>query len=214
MNKRIVHDALILTAFTLVLGLVLALVYGVTKAPIEAANQAAAQQAYMAVFEEADSFESIAKTINYFSSTNFALNKAAATAGVQEQGFSDTIDDIQVAKDAAGETLGYVITVTAKDGSQGSITFSVGIQNDGTVNGYSITATSETPGLGLKASEEEFYGQFQGKNVDAFTVVKQAPQSDNEIEAISGSTITSKAMANGCNAAIYYFQNQLVGGAQ
>lgn len=202
MNKRIVHDALILTAFTLVLGLVLALVYGVTKAPIEAANQAAAQQAYMAVFEEADSFETM------------ELDKAAATAVVQEQGFSDTIDDIQVAKDAAGETLGYVITVTAKDGSQGSITFSVGIQNDGTVNGYSITATSETPGLGLKASEEEFYGQFQGKNVDAFTVVKQAPQSDNEIEAISGSTITSKAMANGCNAAIYYFQNQLVGGAQ
>ena len=202
MNKRIVHDALILTAFTLVLGLVLALVYGVTKAPIEAANQAAAQQAYMAVFEDADSFETM------------ELDKAAATAVVQEQGFSDTIDDIQVAKDAAGETLGYVITVTAKDGSQGSITFSVGIQNDGTVNGYSITATSETPGLGLKASEEEFYGQFQGKNVDAFTVVKQAPQSDNEIEAISGSTITSKAMANGCNAAIYYFQNQLVGGAQ
>ena len=202
MNKRIVHDALILTAFTLVLGLVLALVYGVTKAPIEAANQAAAQQAYMAVFEKADSFETM------------ELDKAAATAVVQEQGFSDTIDDIQVAKDAAGETLGYVITVTAKDGSQGSITFSVGIQNDGTVNGYSITATSETPGLGLKASEEEFYGQFQGKNVDAFTVVKQAPQSDNEIEAISGSTITSKAMANGCNAAIYYFQNQLVGGAQ
>ena len=202
MNKRIVHDALILTAFTLVLGLVLALVYGVTKAPIEAANQATAQQAYMAVFEEADSFETM------------ELDKAAATAVVQEQGFSDTIDDIQVAKDAAGETLGYVITVTAKDGSQGSITFSVGIQNDGTVNGYSITATSETPGLGLKASEEEFYGQFQGKNVDAFTVVKQAPQSDNEIEAISGSTITSKAMANGCNAAIYYFQNQLVGGAQ
>ena len=202
MNKRIVHDALILTAFTLVLGLVLALVYGVTKAPIEAANQAAAQQAYMAVFEEADSVETM------------ELDKAAATAVVQEQGFSDTIDDIQVAKDAAGETLGYVITVTAKDGSQGSITFSVGIQNDGTVNGYSITATSETPGLGLKASEEEFYGQFQGKNVDAFTVVKQAPQSDNEIEAISGSTITSKAMANGCNAAIYYFQNQLVGGAQ
>ena len=202
MNKRIVHDALILTAFTLVLGLVLALVYGVTKAPIEAANQAAAQQAYMAVFEEADSFETM------------EFDKEAATTLVQEQGFSDTIDDIQVAKDAAGETLGYVITVTAKDGSQGSITLSVGIQNDGTVNGYSITATSETPGLGLKASEEEFYGQFQGKNVDAFTVVKQAPQSDNEIEAISGSTITSKAMANGCNAAIYYFQNQLVGGAQ
>ena len=66
MNKRIVHDALILTAFTLVLGLVLALVYGVTKAPIEAANQAAAQQAYMAVFEEADSFEAMERQQHLF----------------------------------------------------------------------------------------------------------------------------------------------------
>lgn len=45
----------------------------------------------------------------------------------------------------------------------GSITFSVGIQNDGTVNGYSITSISETPGLGMKAQEEDFYGQFENK---------------------------------------------------
>lgn len=38
MNKKIVHDALILTAFTLVLGLILGLVHEITKAPIEAAN--------------------------------------------------------------------------------------------------------------------------------------------------------------------------------
>lgn len=86
-------------------------------------------------------------------------------------------------------------------------------QNDGTVNGYSITDISETPGLGMKAEEEDFYSQFENKTVDKFTVVKQKPASDDQIEAITGSTITSKAMANGCNAAIYYFQNAL-GGAQ
>ena len=126
---------------------------------------------------------------------------------VADAGYSDTIDDVQQALDAEGNALGYVITVTAKDGSQGSITFSVGIQNDGTVNGYSITDISETPGLGMKAEEEDFYSQFQNKKVDNFTVVKNAPSSDDEIEAITGSTITSKAMANGCNAAICYFQN-------
>ena len=45
MNKKIVHDALILFAFTLVLGFVLGLVYGITKDPIEAADLAAAQAA-------------------------------------------------------------------------------------------------------------------------------------------------------------------------
>jgi electron transport complex protein RnfG len=65
----------------------------------------------------------------------------------------------------------------------------------------------------MKAEEEDFYSQFEDKNVSEFTVVKQTPSADSEIEAITGSTITSKAMANGCNAAIYYFQNAL-GGAQ
>ena len=48
MNKRIVHDALILTAFTLVLGFILALVQGITAEPIDKANKAAAQKAYQA----------------------------------------------------------------------------------------------------------------------------------------------------------------------
>ena len=201
MKKQIVHDALVLAAFTLVLGFILALVYGITKDPIDAANAAAAQAAYQAVFEDADTFDSV------------EYDKDAADELLSDNGFSDTIDDIQSAKDADGNGLGYVITVTAKDGSQGSITFAVGIQNDGTVNGYSITSISETPGLGMKAEDEDFYSQFEGKLVDSFTVVKQKPSADNEIEAITGSTITSKAMANGCNAAIYYFQNEL-GGAQ
>jgi electron transport complex protein RnfG len=64
----------------------------------------------------------------------------------------------------------------------------------------------------MKATEEAFYSQFENKNVDTFTVVKAAPSADNEIEAISGSTITSKAMANGVNACILYFQNEFAGG--
>ena len=136
----------------------------------------------------------------------------SAAALLAENGYVDEIEDVQVAADDSGNPIGYVLTVTAKDASQSTITFSVGIQNDGTVNGYSITSIAETPGLGMKAQEEAFYGQFEGKNVDSFTVVKSAPAAENEIESISGSTITSKAMANGVNACICYFQNVLEGG--
>ena len=86
-----------------------------------------------------------------------------------QNGYSDDIEAVNTALDASGNPLGYVLTVTAKDGSQGSITFSVGIQNDGTVNGYSITSISETPGLGMKAQEEPFYSQFEGKNCLLYT---------------------------------------------
>ena len=202
MNKRIVHDALVLFAFTVVLGLLLAVVYGITKAPIEKVNYEKTQAAYKQVFEDADSFEAYAD-----------FDADAANDLVAENGYSDEIEDVQVAEDASGNTLGYVITVTAKDASQSTITFSVGIQADGTVNGYSITDISETPGLGMKAQEEDFYSQFEGKQVDSFTVVKSTPTADNEIESISGSTITSKAMANGVNACLVYVQNVLTGGA-
>lgn len=201
-TKKIVHDAVILTAFTLVLGFLLGLVYEVTKKPIADANAAAAQAAYQEVFADADSFEALE-----------GFDKKAATDLVVAEGYTDSIDDVQVAKDASGSELGYVITVTAKDASQSTITFSVGIQNDGTVNGYSVTSIAETPGLGMKVEDESFYSQFQNKLVDVFTVVKNAPAADNEIEAISGATISSKAMANGVNAALTYFRSEL-GGAQ
>ena len=202
MNKKIVHDAMILTAFTLVIGLILGMVYMITKPRIDAANLEAAQKAYKEVFETADSFEALAD-----------FDKNEATDYIVSQGYTDSLDDVQVAKDAYGNTVGYVITVTAKDASQATITFSVGIQNDGTVNGYSITDIAETPGLGMKAQDADFIAQFRNKLVDAFTVVKNPPASDSEIESISGATITSKAIANGCNAALVYFRDQL-GGAQ
>ncbi len=180
MNKKIVHDALILTVFTVVIGFILGLVYEITKDPIAKAEEATAQAAYKAVFEDADSF------------STYDFDAEAAASLLEQNGYS----------------------VTAKDGSQGNITFSVGIKNDGTVNGYSVTSMSETPGLGDKAKTEDFSKQYKNKNVDSFTVVKQAPSADNEIEAISGATITSKAMTNGVNACITYFQNELEGGAE
>ena len=201
-TKKIVHDALILTAFTLVLGFLLGLVYEITKQPIADANAAAAQEAYKAVCADADSFEALE-----------GFDKNAATEEVVAAGYEDSIDDVQVAKDASGADIGYVITVTAKDGSQSTITFSVGIQSDGTVNGYSVTSIAETPGLGMKVEDESFYSQFQGKLVDTFNVVKNTPAADNEIEAISGATISSKAVTNGVNAALTYFRSEL-GGAQ
>lgn len=200
MNKKIVHDALVLMAFSLVLGGILGAVYQITLPAITQAEYEKTQAAYQAVFADAESFETV------------EFDEAAAEAMMTSGGFKDSIDDVQRAV-IGGETAGYVITVTAKDGSQGSITLSVGIRNDGTVNSYSITSIAETPGLGMKATEADFIANFEGKNVSEFVVVKSAPAADNEIEAIAGSTITTDAVANAVNAAIVYFQS-LVGGAQ
>ena len=201
MNKSVVKNALILAAFTLVCGLVLGFVYDLTKDRIAAADLEALHEAYQEVFEEASTFEAI------------EYDEDEANELVSEAGYSDTIDDVQGAYDADGTLLGYVFTVTAKDGSQGSITLCIGMMLDGTMNGYSITDSSETAGLGSKASDEEFASQFVDVLVEAFEVVSYTTSDVSKVESISGATITSKAVANACNAAILYF-NELTGGTE
>ena len=202
MNKKIVHDALILAAFTLVLGFVLGLVYGITKEPIAAAEKAALDEAYKVVFADAASFEEEA---------SFDAEAAATVIAASEYP-NDEITAVNKALDGSGNVLGYVINVTSHEGSQADISFSVGIQNDGTLNGYSITAISETPGLGVLVQEEPFYSQFQGKAEESYSVVKSAPAADNEIQAVTGATISSRAITNGVNACLVYFRDALQGG--
>lgn len=202
MNKKIVHDALILTAFTLVLGLMLGVVYEITKEPIAAAEKAALDEAYKVVFTDAASFEE---------DTSFTAEDAAAVIAASEYP-NDEITAVNKALDGSGNVLGYVINVISHEGSQADISFSVGIQNDGTLNGYSVTAISETPGLGVLVQEEPFYSQFQNKAEESYSVVKSAPAADNEIQAVTGATISSRAITNGVNACLVYFRDALQGG--
>ena len=80
MNKKIVHDALVLFAFTVVLGLILGVVYGITKPSIDQVNYEKTQAAYKQVFEDAASFEEY---------SDFDADAAAAL--MTEKGFSDQI---------------------------------------------------------------------------------------------------------------------------
>ena len=117
------------------------------------------------------------------------------------------------ALDASGSLLGYVITVTTKEGYGGDIQFAVGVRLDGTVNGMSILDIAETAGLGMRA-EDVLKPQFAGKQTDKFEYTKSGATSENQIDAISGATITTNAVTNGVNAGLYYFQTELGGGSE
>ena len=204
MNK-LVKDALTLTCITVIAGFALGLVYEITKAPIAKAEADALQNAYQTVFADAASFADLD-----------GFDSAEATALVAEAGYTDdTIDNCVQALDASGNLLGYVITVTTSAGYGGDITFSIGITNDGIINGYSITNISETAGLGMKARDTgdgTFSSQFVNRTAETFTVTKNGASASSEIDAISAATITSKAVTGGVNAGVTYF-NSLVGGA-
>ena len=91
------------------------------------------------------------------------------------------------------------MSVTAK-GFGGDIQLTVGVK-DGVVTGVRIGTHSETPGLGARAAEEKFYGQFTGKS-GALSVIKTGEAGDSEINAITAATITSTAVTNAVNEAL------------
>lgn len=107
----------------------------------------------------------------------------------------------------SGEVNGYVFSTSAK-GYGGDIDVMVGVGTDGSVKGVSILSISETAGLGMNAKKDSFLTQFNGKTA-GITVSKTAP-SDNEIQALTGATITSKAMTSAVNTALELYNE--VGG--
>lgn len=56
------------------------------------------------------------------------------------------------------------MNITSHEGYGGDINFSMGVSMDGTVTGVEMLSLSETAGLGMRAKDEEFKGQFAGKS--------------------------------------------------
>lgn len=192
-------DALILFAITLVSGICLGFVYDITKGPIEQATIAANNATYREVLSSAESFEDV----------EGSAEKIAATADeILGLGYGTvSIESVLEGRDASGTTIGYVINSMSNNSYGGAVKLSIGFDLDGTITGVGIREISDTPGLGLKAKEAGYRDQFIGKNAESLTVTKSGAAADNEIDAISGATITSNATTNAVNAALYYLHN-------
>lgn len=199
--KEMMKNTGILLVITLVSGLLLGIVYQVTKDPIAAQEAKAKQEAWREVFADAADFEAV--------DTETVEESAWSGEGYGQE----TVDEVMLAKDGDGNALGYVITVTTKEGYGGDIRFTLGVRMDGTVNGISLLSISETAGLGMRA-EEVLKPQFAGRNVEKFAYTKSGAASEEQIDAISGATITTNAVTNGVNAGLYYFQTALKGGSE
>lgn len=113
---------------------------------------------------------------------------------------------------SSGEVKGYAIKV-APSGYGGEIDLMVGISNEGKVEGIKVLSHSETPGLGANSTKPEFQDQFKGKPIDKeLEVVKGTASGDNQIQALTGATITSRAVTKGVNEAINFYNEELKGG--
>lgn len=198
MKNNIVKDTLAITLITLISGLALGLVQDITAGPIAEQQQKSKEEAYKAVFSDAGSFEQVELTEDM---------SADLESYLDENGYgAQNIDEVMTALDGSGSQIGYAFTVTTSEGYGGDIQFAMGIKDDGTLNGISILSIGETAGLGMKATTDDFKNQFKDKNVEKFEYTKNGATADNEIDALSGATITTNAMTNGVNAGLCAFQ--------
>lgn len=198
MKNKIIKDALALTLITLVAGVALGGVYEITKDPIARQEAQAKAEAYEQVFTDAAAFEEIEMDDTLIQTIRDQLD--------QEGYKAQSIEEVMRAEDQSGETLGYAITVVTSEGYGGDIQFSMGVQNDGTLNGISILSIGETAGLGMNADTPAFKDQFVGKQVEKLQYTKNGATQDDEINAISGATVTTNAMTNGVNAGLCAFR--------
>ena len=200
--KVMLKEAGILFVITLLSGLVLGYVYNLTAEPIRLQKEKAIQEACAAVFPESEELGLKFEAREYI--PGLAVAEELETLGVE-------IGTVYRAVTADGTLFGYVVESTSK-GFKGDIMHCIGVTAEATVSGVSIVEMSETQGLGTKA-ETELVPQFAGVTTDAFTYTKMGSTMDSEVDAITGATITTKAVVNAVNGGIKVAMDVMGGGS-
>lgn len=189
--REVIKLGLILLLITSVAAVVLGLSNSITEGVIEEVEGQASKEARMEALPQADSFKAIdEEKFNEIKSENDKVLEVYA-------GYSN--DSI----------VGYAIK-TATPGYGADVEVITGISIDDKITGVKVVSHQETPGLGANATSSEFQNQYKEKSTEKdIVVVKTAPSNANEIQALTGATITSDCVTSGVNIAKDIFNNML-----
>ena len=218
-ERSFVIDAIILCAITLVLGGILAGVYTMTKGTIEQRQADTDSKACEKVISsvegatvaEADE-DAVTKANDFL--TKHILNSSKEVSEEASESYSKYVTVTTVKKlQISGADVGYVYIADAKKGYGGSISFVLGVCN-GVVTGIEITSQSETAGLGANCESDNFKNKFalekglqypSSDDIPMFYKAGTTPKDEQgQIEAMSGATVTSRAISNAVKGILYY----------
>ena len=191
LESSLMNMVLVLTGVTVIAGALLGYVIELTKGPIAEANAKALSDAIALVVPGFDNNPADAPE-------SFELNGATYKIYKATKG---------------GEFIGAAVESSA-NGFGGALNVLVGFDKEGNIIDYSLLSHAETPGLGSKAADWFKKGQkgdITGKNPGkgALTVKNDG----GEVDAITASTITSRAFLNAVNNAYAAYSGQNVDGA-
>ncbi|GAB6088072.1 RnfABCDGE type electron transport complex subunit G [Alkaliphilus crotonatoxidans] len=183
--RDIIKMGLILLIITSIAAFVLGITNDVTQAIIQERLEQENIESIRALLPEASEFNRV--------------EDVDATAGV--------VEVYEGSKD--GTVVGYTVK-TEQNGYGGNVVILIGMSIDGEIVGVKIAEHSETPGLGSKITDASFVNQYVGKGTaNQFNVTKDQPAKDEDIQAISGATVSSRAVTDGVNSATELFESTL-----
>lgn len=188
--REIIKLALILLLITSVAAVVLGLSNSVTEEVIEEVEAQLSNEARTGACPNAETFKPIDEEVfnQIIESNDKVMEVFAGYAG--------------------DEMVGYAIK-TATPGYGANVEVITGISLDGKLTGIQVVKHQETPGLGANITGKGFQNQYTGKSAETNISVVKVPPKDNEIQALSGATISSDAVTDGVNIAIDVFKNIL-----
>lgn len=210
-KSTLVHDAIALFIITLVAGVLLGAVYMITKDPIAQAEEKATNEAYAAVYKDAEfaSDDTLTQSLESFQNEVAQGHIDPDISGAAS--YTDVVLAEARTATVGGSQAGYVVKVSGK-GYGGAVTIALGITNEGEVLGIQILdASNETPGLGQNSTKEDWNGQYIGMTADkTLSVVKDGSGSKDNgtINSISGATITSNAVTRAVYVALQFVASQ------
>jgi electron transport complex protein RnfG len=146
--------------------------------------------------------------ITYFITAPTAVKKSEM---LKQQAMKDLVKDADnfkpvpdkaewFAAEKSGKVIAYVVPSDTK-GYGGEIKMLVAVSNEGKVIDYDILSANETPGLGDNASKDFFRSRLKGKTSEALVVVKDPANKEN-VQAMTGATISSAAVTKGVKEAV------------
>lgn len=207
-KDTMMKDALILCAITLILGAILAGVYTVTKKPIEDAQAKTNNEACQKVVETGatvgDDDAALVKEVNAYFAEHDLSNQKTSEGDL----LSVYVEVTQVHKvtDKDKKENGRVYLANAKKGYGGNISFALGVNGEGKVTGISITSESETAGLGANCENADWQKSFAGKVLPsdlAQNMYNKNEETDSQVQALSGATVTSRAITNAVKGILF-----------
>ena len=193
-KSSFINMFLVLPAVCVIAATALAAVYKATKEPIKVSQDNKQEEAIKAVLPSFDELKTEKKALDMETTPSFYHKEAGADSIVLYHAYKNS------------EEIGVAVETFTNKGFGGAIRLMAGFAADGSINKVSVLSHAETPGLGSKMEDPNFYKQFEGKNPSQFKL--QVKKDGGDVQAITAATISSRAYCDALNTAYTTIQNQ------